>query len=348
MSKKYGCDKRTFNKLVEENDILFLIGPRDNGKSYQVKNYVYNDFTKNGNEFIYLRRYPDEAVKTKAGLYFENMDFADKINVGMKIFNYIDSEGHKQRMGHYMDLQHSKKVLKSLSYPKVNTIIFEECLTDGYYLDNETALLENLISTVFRDRDSGKILLIGNLVSPFNPYKEGWSIDTSYIKNKDENSVRRYMINRLNVAVWLVPPNNFKSKMTIGKIGSKLEQAVYEVEEYPLIPTNIEYDVLYTFYVEYQAVTFKCDFVRLKNNIDAYCIFVDYNNYDEVTMQTETPSSDKRIITNTFAFNVKTTNKFTPLSNSEAIVFNYIKLGKVCYTSNDIGTFFNQAIKNLI
>lgn len=346
-NKKYGCDKRTFNKLISENDILFLIGPRNNGKSYQVKDYVYNDFVKNGNEFIYLRRFQIEAVRSKAMMYFENMPFAENISANNKIFTDIIND-KKIRIGHYMDLQYSKKILKSLAYPKVNTIIYEECLTDQFYLDNETSLLENLISTVFRER-SGKVILIGNLVSPFNPYKNDWGIDTTYKENVDDNSIRNYIINGLKVCVWCVPPNNFKSKMSIGKVGSKLDKGVYELSQYPIIPNYIEYKVLYTYYVEHQDITFKCDFVKIKgDNIqDGYSTFIDYYKMGEEGKCESAPPAS-RVISDRFDFDVRITNILHPLSSKEKLIFDYLRGGYNCYSSNEVGTFFNQAIKNYL
>lgn len=348
-SKKFGCDKRTFNKLIKENDILFLIGARNNGKSYQSKDYVYNDFLKNGNEFIYLRRFQYEAVKSKANMYFENMPFADEITAGVKIFQRT-SEGKKERIGHYLDLQNSEKMLKSIAFPKVNTIIFEECLTKDYYLDNETSLLENLISTVYRERETGKIILIGNLVSPFNPYKDSWGIDTSYSEKVDDNKIRKYVINGLNVCVWCVPPNDFKTKMAIGKVGSKLDRGVYEIEQYNIIPDDIDYRAIYTFYIEYQELTFKCDFVRVNDDtiVDGYSIFIDYHEYDEDKKKCELAPKYSRVISERFTFDVRTTPYLTPLNSKEKIVFDYLKNGNCCYATNEIGTFFNQAIKKFI
>ena len=47
-----------FSKLVSYNALLsFVIGERGVGKTFGAKKFVINDFLKNGNQFVYLRRY---------------------------------------------------------------------------------------------------------------------------------------------------------------------------------------------------------------------------------------------------------------------------------------------------
>ena len=52
------------NKLLSYNAILnFIIGNRGGGKSYNAKDWCIRDFIKNGNQFVYVRRYKTELKK---------------------------------------------------------------------------------------------------------------------------------------------------------------------------------------------------------------------------------------------------------------------------------------------
>ena len=63
---------------------------------------------------------------------------------------------------------------KSSSYPDVNLIIFDEYViaesVNKRYLKNEMILLFELIETIFRLRNDGKVLLLGNAISFVNPF----------------------------------------------------------------------------------------------------------------------------------------------------------------------------------
>ena len=124
-----------FNKLLSYNALLnFVIGERGVGKSFGAKKFVINDYLKNGNEFVYIRRYKTELDNAYEG-FFEQLlttglftDHKFKIVASKKKVDkfYCDD----QVCGYGVPLS-TANILKSASFPKVKTLIFDEFLIDN-------------------------------------------------------------------------------------------------------------------------------------------------------------------------------------------------------------------------
>jgi hypothetical protein len=156
-------------KMLSYNRILnFVIGARGIGKSYSMKKYPINRFIKNGEQFIYLRRYKDELKKV--GRYFNDVmqEFPNhEFKVKGKEF-YIDGK----LAGYALPLSMWQS-FKSDAFPQVTTIIFEEFIREkdnSGYIPNEVNALLNLMDTVFRTRENSRVICLSNAVTIVNPY----------------------------------------------------------------------------------------------------------------------------------------------------------------------------------
>ena len=58
------------NLLKTNAEYMIILGQKSNGKSYQVKKTVIEDAYKNGNRFVYLRRWDTDAKAKKVNRYF--------------------------------------------------------------------------------------------------------------------------------------------------------------------------------------------------------------------------------------------------------------------------------------
>ena len=70
-------------KTLSYNALLnFCIGERGVGKSFSAKKFVINDYLKNGNEFVYIRRYKTELETAYEGFFdqYRRPDFLRIIN----------------------------------------------------------------------------------------------------------------------------------------------------------------------------------------------------------------------------------------------------------------------------
>jgi hypothetical protein len=153
----------SFNRILN-----FIIGARGIGKSFSMKEYVIKRFLKNGEQFIYTRRYKGELKKL--GNYFDDIkskfpDVNFKVK-GRQLFINDKLAGWAIPLS----LWQSEK---SNAYPNVTTIVFDEFIREkdnSGYIPNEVEALLNLMDTVFRDRDNVRCICLSNAVSIVNPY----------------------------------------------------------------------------------------------------------------------------------------------------------------------------------
>lgn len=163
-----------------------VIGERTNGKTFSSLEYCVDNFIQKGEEFAYVRRFNVDVKASKMKKLFGNLEEHNKIselsNGEFNIVEYksggfylgtVNEEGEMETfpfiMGHVFDLP-SMEHFKSLSYPKVTTIIFDEFISRVGYVEGEFVLFMNTISTIVRERANVKIIMLGNTVNQYCPY----------------------------------------------------------------------------------------------------------------------------------------------------------------------------------
>lgn len=159
--------------------INFCVGNRSTGKSYYWKRYAVRDYLRNGNQFIYVRRYQTD-IDLVVDSYFK--DIGKEPDLLPHKLELIDNTFYcdGQVMGNAISLSTAYKY-KSVPHDNTNTIILDEFLPDNLqYLKPmrptyEPEQILNLYMTVARGfnrpiRDEVKVICIANLVTLFNPY----------------------------------------------------------------------------------------------------------------------------------------------------------------------------------
>lgn len=149
----------------------FIVGNRGSGKTYGAKKRVIKRFIEKGEQFVYLRRFDSELEETAAEYFndiVKNKEFPDaQITYSNGIY-YVN----EQIAGYAMALTKAKDY-KSISYPDVYTIIFDEFLIEdnGYvrYLKNEVKQFLSLYMSVDRYRGV-TVFFLANSTSMINPY----------------------------------------------------------------------------------------------------------------------------------------------------------------------------------
>lgn len=191
MDKKvyYNYDKlASFDALFS-----FVLGGRGIGKTYSAISNCIKDFLKNGNQFVYVRRYQSELDKAAPDFFeahiangeFEDHTFSVKMSKKHGTRFYIDGD----LAGHGIALTTSM-IWKSTPFPLVRTIIYDEfCITQGCYryLSNEVTLFLELFETIARSRDNVRVWFLGNSTSVTNPYFSYWNLTIPY-----EGDFRRF------------------------------------------------------------------------------------------------------------------------------------------------------------
>ena len=188
-----------YSKILSFNGTYnLLIGNRGQGKTYGAKLKAVKDSIKKGSQFIYLRRFKEEMLTSK-NTYFEdiknlfpNYDF--RVHGNEAQYSFVTDRDSKKRewitIGYFIALSQSQNY-KSASFPRVNTIIFDEFIIEKsatHYLPNESEIFNNFYSTVDRWKDKTRVFFLANSVSIMNPYFIAWGIvpqpgDEFIIKN---------------------------------------------------------------------------------------------------------------------------------------------------------------------
>lgn len=178
-------DKKLYydlSKVLSYNAVYnFIAGARGLGKTYSAKKRSIKRFIKTGDMFIYLRRYKEEIRDAKTSFFadisheFPGWDFRVIRNEAQG-----KPKGSKewQVMGYFAQLSTAQR-LKSVSYPRVTTIIFDEFIIEKgmiRYLSNEFSVFNNFYNTVDRWKDKTTVLFLANSVSIDNPYFIGLDI----------------------------------------------------------------------------------------------------------------------------------------------------------------------------
>lgn len=155
------------------------VSPRGAGKTYSTLKFCGNEYLNKGSQFIYARRTEKEmqkvADKLFSALHNDNVFGDNRFEVIGDTIYHKRGKDNKGIAGFVIPLSMASQY-KSASFDKVGTIILDEFIDEkGRYLPDEPEKLLSLIETVFRLRPF-RALLLGNLISAYNPYYVYWGI----------------------------------------------------------------------------------------------------------------------------------------------------------------------------
>lgn len=337
-------------ECLHNSDFLLLLGERSNGKSYSSKNLILRQCYIHDEEFIYLRRYDLDTKDSLCVSYFNDCPVEDMTNgeyscidVWRKgiYFSNVDENGkvvHGKKIG-YCHALSSAEHYKSLSFPKVQYIIYEEVVSqDGRYLFNEPSKLQQYVSTVFRHR-KGKVILIGNTISRICPYYREWNLKVAKQKlgTKEDYVFHNDNGDDTRLRVYLTDSLNFNSGMFFGLPSKNITKGAYDVVVCPHLPKNIhKYNTVYQMVIEYNEFKFLASFLQDKEE-NLYLWYIE--------PKTTEIKPDTRVISNQFNPSPLWTDKLSKTINeSEARIFQFFTPGSICYSDNLTGTEFQTII----
>lgn len=354
---KYYNLSRILSKDAQYNVIF---GQRSNGKTYSCLEYILNNYVNYNKQGAYLRRW-DLDIKKK------NMDalFASLVKDGVitrltdgkynAVYYYSSrfylchvDEDNKQddvdgRPFMYVFSLVAWQHDKSVSYPDVTTIFFDEFIDKTYYLTDEFVIFANVISTIVRKRTDVKIFMCGNTINKYCPYFKEMGL--KHIKNMKQDTIDVYAYGNsgLKVAVEYCEyvTINAESELYFAFDNPKLQMitnGVWEIDVYPHCPCKYRpVDVVFTFFVIFNDEILQCEVIEQPNLI---FIFVHQKT-------TELKNADKDLIYTT-DYNPQLNfrrNIFKPMSQLEQKILNLIKTDKVFYQDNDVGDAFKNYIQ---
>ncbi len=339
-----------------------IIGERSNGKTFSCLTGAIHEYFNNGKQSIYLRRW-EEAIKGKrANILFDDVvskGFVEKITNGEWTgVTYYNSRWYLSKK----DIDTGKTVKddtpfmygiaitgmendKSISYPNVTTVIFDEFLTRGHYLPDEFILFCNALSTIIRERDDVIIYMLGNTVNKYCPYFREMGLDNVLKMKQGTIDIYQYGDSGLTVAVEYCSPTKGGKKSDIYFAFSNPRLAMikggeWELDIYPHLPYKYkDTDVLTTFYVEFDGQYMSADIV----STDDTFIFLkpkttDLHFDDGDIIFSQTPNPSMYVINNPYK---------SPFPNVRKIM-TLVENGKIFYASNDTGELWTNYLKSLV
>ena len=162
----------------------FIVGNRGGGKTYGAKKRAIDNFIKKKEQFGYIRRYRDDLKKPMEKFFkdiaweypdYEMKTEGDKFLIRLKPVDEKEKWTEKDIAGYGFVLSTADNK-KSISYPFITTLIFDEFLIDKgsqRYLPNEPRKLLNLYETIARpgtDHPRVVLFMLANAITITNPY----------------------------------------------------------------------------------------------------------------------------------------------------------------------------------
>lgn len=289
-------------------DIAFIYSGRNRGKSFEVCCQCLADAWYDDKQLAYIRRNDD--TQDMICSYFDDKHYfiedmtdgvSDRISIYKSVlyFSHIEvDENGKEIMfrdkvlGRFFSVSRQGR-FKSLQYPEVHNMLFEEVLTRDSYLSGESEKLFDLISTLRRSKEDFKVYLISNLVSQINPYSDAWGIHIGRTKPGSVTLTKLYLqayddkgeeLYYLIAAHYLKDLNELsqedkkkkRNRIRTGIASNKWDEAkLYPVMDLKFIK---QYEILETVVFEYDDNMFQMDILEVPSNIrDLY-----KDDFDEV------------------------------------------------------------------
>ena len=248
-----------FNECPNSQYYMIFSG-RGRGKSYSTYQYIVDEYFRNGHQGFIMKRFESDMKGSRASGLFSPLEeyvwdtYQYKIRYYRNAFYfYIPTEDNKVPpinecllFCHTGALNISDR-LKGMNYPDVKTIVLEEFMSmNCRYLTDEVNLLLNIVSTVFRHRTDGRVIILGNAISKHDPYSQLlgiklYEINHGEIRNlefkNDKGQKTKFTIHRAtNVDVF----DNEENKDQIvfnqfgqNDIGAMITDGSFQTGEYP-------------------------------------------------------------------------------------------------------------------
>lgn len=180
-------------RQTKTHNMLFhvILGNRGGGKTYGAKEWAIDNFLKTGEQFGYIRRYREDLRQPMVQFFkdiqdkYPDYEFKTDSNyfyIRLKPENEKEKWTEKDIAGYGFILSTANNK-KSIAYPKITTLIFDEFLLEKTgavrYLNNEPLALLNLYETIARPGTGHPrvtLWLLANSISITNPYFLYWDL----------------------------------------------------------------------------------------------------------------------------------------------------------------------------
>lgn len=334
-----------------------IIGERSNGKTFACLKLALENYFTRGEQFAYIRRWSTDVKPSRLNQLFASVidsGILEKYSHGnyatiifksgcFYLANY-NNEGKPiysdtDILGYAMSLNESEH-LKSISFPKVTMIVFDEFLSNNYLM-NEFVLFMNVISTIVRQRTNVKIFMLGNTVSKYSPYFKELGL-TNVLKMKQGTiDVYTYGNTKLTVAVEYCASmekskkNNFYFAFDNPRL-KMITGGSWELGIFPHKPVEFtKDDIKFIYFIEFNDTIYQCEVVFLPDQTFTYI--------HKKTTPIKPKSKVYSLMPNPSYY--YSTSLSTPKDELERRIYWYFQHDKVFYQDNDVGNAIDNFLK---
>lgn len=289
-------------------DYSLAWGPRSKGKTTEMHLVGIREYINKGRAYIYLRRWDIEVTPTLCNRMFSNIEAFDgiktstngkwdhvKIKTGsaylaryIKVYNekteeYEDDEEVDTKPFCYILAINQCGHVKSTSYPDVGLVVFDEFIPlQAQYIKDEFSAFTNMISTIVRNRDDIKIVMLANSIDPHNLYFREFKLNDAKYMQPGDMQLFGFEGSVLKIACeFTAPPKEGRpSDKYFDFQNTKVSMITtgdWETNSWPHLPSKYySQQIACSYYITFDNELFKCDIVETDDNIFTFC-FPKYN-----------------------------------------------------------------------
>lgn len=330
-------------------DVCFVYSGRNRGKSFEISSQLIADAWFEGKLFGYIRR--NDANTYDVEQYFaDKTEFIKDMTDGqrdgitkdrgkLKFYKDVTDEktGDIKRVkyedcGYFFALSRQAS-FKSLQYPDVYNLVYEEVLSDSY-LSAEPEKLMNLYSTVRRSKEGFRMWLISNTISVVNPYSSAWGIQLARNKPGEIKlsklflgSVKEGKEEYILISAHYLKDKDEISKEELKEKKTRIKSAITtnkweELKLFPNVPISFmkKYKPIATVIFEHDDLMFQCDVVEIPSNL--------FEIYRESTEDEPIPESKNKMPSLYIRRKTSEPKKGTRIYTNNATRYNeYVSMG---------------------
>lgn len=355
-NKYYSLDK------IKSTDSVYnlIIGERSNGKTYAVLEEGIKQYMLNRGQLALVRRWKEDIIGKRASSIFNGLIEDGKIKkitkglfTGVVYYNgrfYLCNYDDKGKpiysdddvLGFLFalsDTEHNK----SISFPRVTTIMFDEFLTSGTYLVDEFVLFMNTVSTIVRQRTNVKIYMLGNTVNKYSPYFNEMGLNNASKMKQGTIDIYQYGDSDLTVAVEYCSTmkHNKKNNFYFAFDNPKLEMitgGAWELSIYPHLPVKYKpKHIQLIYFIIFNGDIFQCEVISLKSELFTF-----------IHKKTTDIKDDDNDLVYSFDYKLGMNynrNIYKPMNNLQEKILWFYKYDRVYFQDNSVGNSIDNYLK---
>lgn len=284
MKQKFYSYKNIDAKNAQYN---LIIGERSNGKTYGALLKILQNYVKTGKQGAIIRRWSDDFTGKRGASMFdalvsnkevEKLTAGEWTNIyywgGRWYLSRFDKQNRRENSDTPIAYGFSLSAMehdKSISYPDITTVVFDEFLTRSMYLQDEFILFENVLSTIIRHRTDVKIYMLGNTVNKYCPYFTEMGL--RHIKDQKQGTIDVYQYgdSNLTVAVEYCATNKTGKDSDIyfafdNPALSTIKTGSWEIDIYAHCPCKYTpKNIKFIYFICFDDYILQCEIVRVDN-----------------------------------------------------------------------------------